>query len=72
MQTVINWRPYPEQKPLRGNHFVLLDGQINMRHFNIPVVLKGEPWWTEHVKGERVTHFALPEDITIINDNPKE
>ncbi len=60
MQTVINWRPYPEQQPPQGGRYLVMTSQgITGRKFyhfsKLWVTFQGSPV---------VTHFALPEDIT--------
>lgn len=63
--TTIRWRPYPEEKPPKaGTYFVRIGEKINARRYNISALGKKAEWFTQHVEGEAVTHFALPEDIT--------
>ncbi len=55
MQTVINWRPYPEQKPnVSGTHDVLFHGKT----------WGASLWLDGKFHSDGITHFALPEDIT--------
>ncbi len=58
MRTTINWRPYPEQKPVN---------KTDSMYKSYPVIDKGVPGsaFFGNKTGFRagVTHFALPEDI---------
>ncbi len=61
MRTIIDWRPYPEQKPPHSQRiYVCLESGINVARHKW---LKGE--WVAG-DGPNITHFALPSDISTV------
>ncbi len=64
LRTVIDWKPYPEQKPPEGLHLTRkADGEIQSERYHYAPI---GSWWVDVFGKNRVTHFALPEQISTV------
>lgn len=63
--TNILWRMYPEQKPPRsGAVCLVLTSKGIVHESKWRKWRNGKGWWNGRAAQAKVTHFALPEDIT--------
>lgn len=65
LKTVIEWRPYPEQKPEKVEYHMTLTASWNICRMKPSVHCTR---WLKEWVFDRVVAFALPEDITTVEE----